>query len=265
VPQAIRAYRVSTATPERRAERDAHSLAMQASTRAAYEGGSYASAVRARVAEVKEHELARPVETVDWLATLALTTLLGLHFGRERLIERAAEKAAFWARLQKWSLAIGLGSGLLSVAIGRTLSTRGPSPLGALSGLLFDLCRPTLMLFYASTVVRLYLRRPDARWLAPVAAAGRMPLTNYVMQSVLGTFVFYGHGLGLYGKVPPLALYGIAAAIWGLEVVWSQWWLRHFRFGPGEWLWRVLTYGRRLPIRRAAPAGAVAVGGADAG
>lgn len=266
VPQSVRAYRVATASPGQRAEREAHALEMQARAAEAYGGGSYAGAVRMRAVEVKEHEIARPVETVDWLATLALTTLIGLHFGRERLIERAAEKADFWRRLQWWTLGLGLGSGLLSVAIGRMLTTRGPSPLGALAGFLFDLCRPTLMLFYVSTVVRLWLRRPDARWIAPVAAAGRMPLTNYVMQSVLGTFVFYGHGLGLYGKMPPLAMYAIAAAIWGVEVVWSLWWQRHFLFGPGEWLWRVLTYGRRLPIRRSRPVvAAVAASGADAG
>lgn len=117
-------------------------------------------------------------------------------------------------------------------------------PLGVVKGLLFDLCRLTLMLFYVSTVVRPYLRRPSARWLAPVAAAGRMPLTNYVMQSVLCTFVFYGHGLGLYGKLPALACFAIAAAVWALEVALSRWWLRHFLFGPGEWLWRALTNGR---------------------
>ncbi|HEU4535890.1 MAG TPA: DUF418 domain-containing protein, partial [Polyangiaceae bacterium] len=168
VPQAVRLQRTLTATPERRAEREAVALDMQARSREAYAGGSYAGAVRMRASEVKAHDVARPIDALDWLTTLAFTTLLGLHFGRERLIERAAERAAFWARLQKWSLAIGLVSGLLSVAIGRTLPPGRATPLGVLTGLLFDLCRPTLMLFYASTVVRLYLRRPDARWLAPV-------------------------------------------------------------------------------------------------
>ncbi|HEU4411444.1 MAG TPA: DUF418 domain-containing protein [Polyangiaceae bacterium] len=266
VPQSVRLSRALTATPERRAEREAVVLDLQARSREAYAGGSYASAVRMRVVDVRQHDVDRPVDTLDWLTTLGLTALIGLHFGRERLIERAAERADFWARLQRWSLALGLASGLLSVAIGRLIPTRGPTPLGVLSGLLFDLCRPTLMLFYVSAVVRLARRRPGARWLAPVAAAGRMPLTNYVMQSVLGTFVFYGHGLGLYGEVAPLACYGVAAAIWGVEVAWSRWWQRRFLFGPGEWLWRVLTYGRRLPIRRPAPAAAAAAGGgADGG
>jgi uncharacterized protein len=253
VPQAVRLYRTATTTPETRAERQAFALEMRTRADEAYSGGSYAQAVRVRAREVKSLTIGRPVDGLDWLLTLAVTILLGLHFGRERLIEQAAERAAFWARLQKWSLALGLGSGLLSLALGWSLPPGRPTMTGFFAGLLFDLCRPTLMLFYASTIVRVCVRRPNAPWLAPIAAAGRMPLTNYLMQSVLCTLVFYGYGLGLYGKTPPLTFLGIAAAVWALEVLWSRWWLRYFLFGPAEWLWRVLTYGKWLPARRPAP------------
>jgi uncharacterized protein len=261
-PQAARAYRAATVTPAEKAAEEAFMADMGARSREAYAGSAYGPAVQMRLRDIAAHDGARPADAFDWLMTLSLTTLLGLHFGRERLIERAAEKAAFWARLQKWSLLIGLGAALVQVALTRGARPGPPTPLRVFTGFLFDLSRPALMLFYVSTVVRFYLRRPQAPWLDAIAAAGRMPLTNYVMQSVLCTFVFYGFGLGLYGKASPLACYGIATAAWAVEVVWSRLWLRRFAFGPGEWLWRVLTYGRLLPIRRSVRA---AASGAEAG
>jgi uncharacterized protein len=85
----------------------------------------------------------------------------------------------------------------------------------------------------------------------PLAATGQMAFTNYIMQSVLCTTLFYGHGFGLYGRVERLGQIGIVVAIWILQLVVSPVWLKHFRFGPLEWLWRSLTYLRMQPFRRA--------------
>ena len=85
---------------------------------------------------------------------------------------------------------------------------------------------------------------------ARLAAVGRMALTNYLMHSILMTTVFYGYGLGLYGHVSRFAQMGFVAAVLALELWWSPVWLRRFRFGPFEWLWRSLTYRRPQPMRR---------------
>jgi uncharacterized protein len=84
---------------------------------------------------------------------------------------------------------------------------------------------------------------------ARLAATGRMALTNYLAQSVLCAFIFYGFGLGLYGRVTGYTLYVFVAAIWLLELAWSGWWLKHFRLGPFEWLWRSFIYRRAQPWR----------------
>ncbi len=93
-----------------------------------------------------------------------------------------------------------------------------------------------------------------AGWLAPLmrclAAAGRMALTNYLMQSLLCAVIFYGWGLGLFMRVPRVGLAGVVVAIWVFQLAISPIWLRFFRFGPVEWLWRSLTYWRRQPMRR---------------
>ncbi len=81
------------------------------------------------------------------------------------------------------------------------------------------------------------------------AAVGRMALSNYLAHSLILTTVFYGYGLGLYGEIPRLAQMGFVAAVIGLQLLWSPWWLARYRFGPFEWLWRSLTYWQRQPMR----------------
>ena len=88
------------------------------------------------------------------------------------------------------------------------------------------------------------------RMLGVLAATGRMALTNYLMQTILCTSLFYGHGLGLFGRLERLEQLAVVVGVWILQLAWSPWWLRRFRFGPLEWAWRSLTYGRRQPMRR---------------
>jgi len=83
-------------------------------------------------------------------------------------------------------------------------------------------------------------------------AVGRMAFSNYLAQSVMGTTLFYGYGFGLYGHLSRFQLMGVVLAMWILQLLWSPWWLRRFRYGPAEWAWRSLTYGHRPPFRREA-------------
>ena len=82
------------------------------------------------------------------------------------------------------------------------------------------------------------------------AAVGRMALTNYLMHSVILTTVFYGYGLGLYGSVPRFQQMGFVVVVIALQLIYSNWWLARYRFGPAEWLWRSLTYWQRQPMKR---------------
>ena len=91
--------------------------------------------------------------------------------------------------------------------------------------------------------------RPDGIVTQSLAAVGRMAFTNYLLQTVLATSIFYGHGLGLFGRLERIELLGVVVAIWALQVPLSVLWLRYFRFGPVEWCWRTLTYGEKQPLR----------------
>jgi len=86
------------------------------------------------------------------------------------------------------------------------------------------------------------------RWLA---AVGQMAFTNYILQTVICTTVFYGHGLGLFGSVQRSDQILIVIAVSLLQLVASPLWLGFFRFGPLEWLWRSLTYMKAQPMRQA--------------
>jgi len=86
-------------------------------------------------------------------------------------------------------------------------------------------------------------------WLTTrLAAVGRMALSNYLTHSLVCTTLFYGYGFGLFGHINRTGLAGIVLAIWIFQLVVSPIWLKHFRFGPAEWLWRSLTYWRLQPF-----------------
>ena len=82
-----------------------------------------------------------------------------------------------------------------------------------------------------------------------------MACTNYLGQSVIGILLFYGIGLGLGNRVDLLATEAIALGVYAFQIAFSFLWMSHFRYGPVEWVWRMLAYGRRLPLRKEETAG----------
>lgn len=82
------------------------------------------------------------------------------------------------------------------------------------------------------------------------AAVGRTAFSNYLLHTAIATSIFYGHGLGLFGHVTRIEQLGIVLAIWAIQIPLSVVWLRYFRYGPVEWIWRILTYKRRERLRR---------------
>jgi uncharacterized protein len=83
----------------------------------------------------------------------------------------------------------------------------------------------------------------------PLAAVGQMALTNYLFQTLICTTIFNGHGFGLFGEMPRYGQILIVFGIWIIQLIISPIWLSHFRFGPLEWFWRSLTYGKFQPMR----------------
>jgi uncharacterized protein len=100
-------------------------------------------------------------------------------------------------------------------------------------------------------LVMLFCQTWPGSWLyRSLAATGQMAFTNYLMQTLICTTLFYGHGLGLYGSVERTGQILVVFAVWTVELLWSPWWLARFRFGPFEWIWRSLTYMKVQPFPR---------------
>ncbi len=83
-----------------------------------------------------------------------------------------------------------------------------------------------------------------------IAATGRMAFTNYVMHSIIAAVIFLGFGWGLYGQLERHQLYYIVFSVWAFQLIASPVWMKYFHFGPLEWMWRSLTYGKKQPFRR---------------
>lgn len=179
--------------------------------------------------------------------------LLGLYAGRRRLLHDASDHLPLFRRLMWWGLAVGVAGNAVFTAT-TLLEDRGA--IGVASGWMAAgmavaaVGIPAMSCFYVSGIVLLFQREPWQRrllWLAPV---GRMALTNYLMQTLFHLFLFYGYaGLGLIGRVGPSVCVVLSLAVFLFQIAFSRWWLARFRFGPMEWLWRTLTYGRRQPMR----------------
>ncbi len=176
--------------------------------------------------------------------------LLGLLAGRRRIFENIRQYLPFIRKTLWWALALGLLSTAISVT-GKwpdaTLPYDTRTPLWR--GLLWYIGTPLLSFSYACIVILLAQKELWQRRLAPLAAVGRAALSNYLLQSVVFSTIFYHYGLGMVGKVGPSFDLALTTLIYGLQLPLSVWWLRRFRFGPAEWLWRTLTYGSFQPMR----------------
>jgi uncharacterized protein len=109
-----------------------------------------------------------------------------------------------------------------------------------------------LSLAYIAGILLICKSRLMPRFTRSLAAVGRMAFTNYLMHTLICTTLFYGHGFGLFGKINRTGQFLIVVLILAFQIWLSPLWLKHFRFGPFEWLWRSLTYRKFQPMRIAA-------------
>jgi uncharacterized protein len=197
--------------------------------------------------------------------------LVGLWVGRRRAFEQVEQWRAWWKRLFRWTGWLTLAIPLLAIALfvaGQALgggSRGGAQPAGASAGampdmaawpLLIGLCvydtwNVVMTLFLVSAFVLLFQRPRWRQRLSAFAPVGRMALSSYVSQTILGSIVFFGFGLGLLGRFGDSVTLPIGAAVFAVQVLACSWWLSRFRFGPIEWLWRSLTWLRVEPFRLA--------------
>lgn len=181
--------------------------------------------------------------------------LVGYWAGRSRLL---ADPSAHRTTLRR-GLAIGLlvGSACTALefaqgALAKTVPALASGAGGLVVRAAVEAGTLGLGIAYACGFALLFTRPRWRRWLLTLAPVGRMALSNYLVQSVVGVFVFYGIGAGVgprFGWAGPMVTW---ALLFSAQMAASRWWLARFRFGPAEWLWRSLTYGHLQPMRGAA-------------
>ncbi len=114
---------------------------------------------------------------------------------------------------------------------------------------LMDLSNIFMTFFIIFAFLLIYLKVKGERFLSRFAPYGKLALTNYVAQSVVGTFILYGWGLGYLGELRNMHTFLLAVVIIAVQMLISTWWLRNFKYGPLEWLWRSLTYFKVFPMK----------------
>lgn len=146
-----------------------------------------------------------------------------------------------------------IGVAILGISFGPILTFfeemgSNPSPLLHWISWAIPLGPVFVALGYASIVLLLFTSSRARQVLGIFAPLGRMAFTNYILQSVIFGWIFYGYGLGYFGRLGAAQTFLLGLAVYIAQVLASTWWLRRYRFGPIEWLWRTLMYGARQPM-----------------
>lgn len=174
--------------------------------------------------------------------------VLGLYAGKNLIYANLVQHRALLKKVQRWGFIIGIPASI-AFAWFELDEYHVPKPGGLFDTISYALSVVPLSLAYTSTFCLLWLKPNWKERLWVFAPAGRMALTNYLMQTVFGVVIYYGIGFGLGAKFGPTYFYPIAMAVFGLQVWLSKVWLAYFRFGPVEWIWRILTYGKLMSLR----------------
>ncbi len=180
--------------------------------------------------------------------------LLGLYVGRKRVFEnielllpfiRSTRNKALWCMLILFVIAaafFGIAH-LLNVELSFQIQFM-------VGGFLVDLFNACLALFYVCIALLLYQKKNWRNRLANFYHIGRMGLTTYLMQTLFGFILFFGVGFNLLDTIGASACFFIGISIFGFQIIFANWWLSKFYYGPVEWLWRSLTYLKVQPFKR---------------
>jgi uncharacterized protein len=170
--------------------------------------------------------------------------MLGMWVWRAGILERLDEYKPVLKRVFKFCLPIGLALNLYTTVVFLLVPQNRISYWGWTAGMIVLVSAHILSAGYASGLALWFLSGRGRRLLTWFAAVGRTALTNYLLESVLCTLFFYHYTTGLYGRVGPALGMLLTIVLFAAQVVLSNWWLKRYRFGPMEWLWRGLTYGK---------------------
>ena len=205
-----------------------------------YENGTYGEFVAHRLLELRSGLSA----FVYWATHVLGMFLIGLYVGRRRIFTNASDNLTLFRKTMWIGFIIGLPlnylwvattAGIIDVPLQyNALAVRGARTIAGSS----------LSLAYASTLVLLLQKRDWQNLFSPLASIGRTALSTYLLQSVVFTLVFYSYGLGFFGETGPAVGLILTLVFFRIQISLSRWWLDRYKYGPMEWVWRSMTYGK---------------------
>ena len=175
--------------------------------------------------------------------------LIGLYAGRKGIYNNLSAHIDLFKKMRLWGLIIGLPSACFCYYAQKHFPYI-PDAQGIWHTLAYALSVVPLCLAYVSVLCLWFEKTSGGGKLALLAPMGRMALSNYLTQTLCGIFIYYGVGLGLGAYAGPSIFIPLGILIYLIQMTYSTWWLRYFNYGPAEWIWRQLTYGKRLAIRK---------------
>ncbi|TMM57393.1 DUF418 domain-containing protein [Maribacter algarum] len=178
--------------------------------------------------------------------------LIGLYVGRTGFFKRFKEERKFTKKVLIGSIillvvSISITAGAF-IGIGQEGNVNSWLGMIGLSGM--DMANLAMTLIYIALFVIFYRKVKPEKWLAKFAPYGRMALTNYVLQSIVGTALLFGWGLGYLGELQNVYTFLIALALIAIQMWLSKIWLQNFNYGPLEWIWRSLTFFKVFPMKK---------------
>lgn len=211
-----------------------------------YASGSFSEIVQMRLTE---YAMLLPGVLFFYPNVLAMF-LLGQYAARKGYLRNPEQHLPFFRKTLRIGLVTGIPLNLLYAGVYSLANLSQPSIYTFLVTLTIGIGGPALTLAYVSAIL-LMLQQGTLKCLSnKLAPVGRMALTNYLMHSIIAAILFLSHGFALYGKVSVWQGVLITIIIFAMQIPFSNWWLSRYKFGPFEWLWRSLTYGKAQPMKR---------------
>ena len=173
--------------------------------------------------------------------------LFGLYAGRKMMYSNPEQYTTLFKKLRKWGFIIGI-PGSIAMAVFEIDGASVPDAKGLFDTLFYAISVVPLSLAYVSVICLFWIKTKGNNKLKLLTPVGRMALTNYLMQTMLGITLFYGVGFGLGGNIGPVVFFPIAIGVYLVQIGFCHLWFRYYSYGPMEWVWRMLTYRKKLNI-----------------
>lgn len=203
----------------------------------------YANGTFFEIINMRLNEYSNIIGAILFFAPNVLSMfLIGIVLARKAVFQNFQKNRKFFKKLMMICLPIAIAGNVLYI-----YSISGSSMLEinfytALFMIGHGIGSPAMTFVYISIIVLLFGTKMHLSFFKAISKTGRMALTNYLTQSIICTTLFFSYGFGLYGKINIWQGIILTISIYSVQVIWSHFWLKYFRFGPFEWAWRSLTY-----------------------